>query len=198
MNEESCSMGLKDCFIIDYLSYKKENPGVLRIIRWMIFKQGYWVAVLYRIACYLKRMVLLGVFGSTLNKLIISCIRYKYSIELNLLTEIGPGIHFPHPHNIVIGNGVIIGREVTIFNGVTLGGKTQRDIDENIDRERRYPIIEDGVTIFTGAKVVGPITIGKGSVIGANAVVLDSFPPDSVIVGIPAKDVSQRARTNPG
>jgi serine O-acetyltransferase len=64
--------------------------------------------------------------------------------------------------------------------------------DENKDTNTRYPAVEEGVTIFSGTKIIGPITIGKNSIVGANSVVSDSFPENSVIVGVPARLVGER------
>ena len=113
-------------------------------------------------------------------------------VEFRVRNEIGKGLHIYHPHDIVLGAGCRIGQNVVIYNGVTLGAKTLRDIDENKDVFARYPTIEDGVLIFAGAKIIGPVTIGRNSIVGANAVVMDSFPANSILAGIPARLVGKR------
>ena len=92
---------------------------------------------------------------------------------------------------IVVGAGSRVGQRVTIYNGVTLGARILLADDSEKDTLARYPVIDDDVTIFTGAKILGPIRIGPKSVVGANAVVLDSFPENSVLVGVPARNIAK-------
>lgn len=186
-------MRIWDCFSIDYIHIKNEKPGIFRIIKWMILKQGYWVVVLYRIACFVKSNIILFKLGRFLNRFIISRIAYRFGVVFNLVQEIGQGLYLPHPYNIIIGFGARIGENVTISNGVSLGERIHIDLDDNKDQLKRYPVIEDNVVIYTGVKIVGPVIIGQNSIIGANAVVLDSFPPNSVLVGIPARRVADLA-----
>jgi serine O-acetyltransferase len=186
-------MRIWDCFSIDFIHIKNEKPGLFRIIKWMILKQGYWVVVLYRISCLIKSKVLLVKLGRSLNRFIISRIAYRFGVVFNLVREIGQGLYLPHPYNIIIGFGARIGENVTIYNGVSLGERTHIDLDDNKDQLKRYPTIEDNVVIYAGAKIVGPVIIGHNSIVGANAVVLDSFPPNSVLAGIPARKVADLA-----
>lgn len=88
-----------------------------------------------------------------------------------------------HGMGIVIGETSIIGNNVTIYHGVTLGGVS-------LNKGKRHPTIEDSVIIGAGAKVLGNITIGKNSKIGANSVILKDVPKNSVAVGIPGKIIT--------
>jgi serine O-acetyltransferase len=97
--------------------------------------------------------------------------------------EIGYGLWIPHASCIVFGDA-IIGNDVKIYQGVTLGASWGHE-----KGGRRYPTIRDNVKISAGAKIIGPVVIGKNSIIGANAVVVDDIPEDSIAVGIPAKFV---------
>jgi serine O-acetyltransferase len=108
-------------------------------------------------------------------------------VEIHPGAKLGVGIFIDHAIGVVIGETAEIGNDVTIYQGVTLGGTS-------LERGKRHPTIGDRVTIGAGAKILGPITIGKGSRIGANAVVVNSVPPNSVVVGIPGRIIS---RTKP-
>jgi serine O-acetyltransferase len=105
-----------------------------------------------------------------------------FGLEVPARLRIGAGLVIPHTNGTIIGAGYI-GRNVTIFHQVTLGA-TLADFD--YDYACR-PHVEDNVTITAGAKVLGPVRLGSGCVIGANAVVLSDIPRDSLAVGIPAR-----------
>tara|TARA_R110001583_G_scaffold73469_1_gene204406 strand:+ start:7584 stop:8075 length:492 start_codon:yes stop_codon:yes gene_type:complete len=121
--------------------------------------------------------------------------RYSYHLERKIIRNfgcylskkaiIGKNVKFRHPVGIVIGDGVTIGNDVLIYQNVTLGAARIGEGAKGF-----YPQIANGVTIFAGAKILGSITIGENSSIGANAVVLKDVPPNSIAVGIPAKILS--------
>jgi len=123
-------------------------------------------------------------------------ISYKYKItqltkrscQISFNATIGKGVRFAHPIGIIIGEGVIIKDNVTIWQQVTLGSHGKKG--ENLD----YPIIENNVKIFAGAKIFGGITVGENAVIGANAVVFKDVPADSIAVGIPARIIQQEKK----
>jgi serine O-acetyltransferase len=98
-----------------------------------------------------------------------------YGIEIGNDVVLGAGIDFVHPIGIVIGGDAKIGNRVRFMGNNTVGTA----------KENGYPTIEDDVTIGAGARILGPITVGRGSVIGANSVVVRDVPPDSVVTGIP-------------
>lgn len=103
-------------------------------------------------------------------------------IEIHPGATIGHNFFIDHGMGVVIGETAEIGDHVTIYHGVTLGGTS-------LHKKKRHPTIGDHVVIGAGAKVLGAITIGANSRIGANAVVVRSTPPDSVIVGVPGQVV---------
>jgi len=103
-------------------------------------------------------------------------------IEIHPGATIGHNLFIDHGMGVVIGETAEVGDNVTIYHGVTLGGTS-------LHKTKRHPTIEDHVVIGAGAKVLGAITIGANSRIGANAVVVKSAPPDSVVVGVPGQIV---------
>lgn len=104
--------------------------------------------------------------------------QYRFASDISPYATIGPGLLLPHPTDVTIGSTVIIGRNVTLYNGVTLGGK-------RIGEHTGMPCLGDKVTVYTGAKVIGPIQIGDDSEIGALALCNKDVPPRSVMYGIP-------------
>ena len=120
--------------------------------------------------------------------------RFFTGIEIHPGARIGPRFFIDHGMGVVIGETTEIGKDVTLFHGVTLGGVSA-------EKGKRHPTIEDGVVIGAGAKVLGAITIGSCSRIGANAVVVKDVPPDSVVVGVPGhacrKEETQPSKTRP-
>jgi len=104
-----------------------------------------------------------------------------FNLEVPARLQIGPGIVIPHPQGIVLG-ACSIGSNATIFHQVTLGGK----IADFVFDPNKRPRVGNNVTISVGAKVLGPLELGDGCIIGANAVVLSDVPPLSLAVGVPA------------
>ena len=108
----------------------------------------------------------------------------KTGIEIHPGARIGKGFFIDHGHGVVIGETTIIGDNVTLFQGVTLGGTGK-------ETGKRHPTLEDNVMVSTGAKILGSITIGANSKIGAGSVVLRPVPPNSTVVGVPGRIVKQ-------
>jgi serine O-acetyltransferase len=104
------------------------------------------------------------------------------NIEIHPDAEIGDGLFIDHGTGVVIGETAEVGDNVTMYQGVTLGGT-------GFATGKRHPTVEDNVTIGSGAKLLGPITIGHGSKIGANSVVIHDVPPNSTVVGVPGHPV---------
>jgi serine O-acetyltransferase len=117
--------------------------------------------------------------------------RFFTGIEIHPGATIGDGFFIDHGMGVVIGETAEIGQNVTIYHGVTLGGTS-------LNKGKRHPTIEDDVVIGAGAKILGAILIGRNSRIGANAVVVKSVPPDSVVVGVPGQVVHRSLPTAAG
>lgn len=111
--------------------------------------------------------------------------KFLTGIEIHPAAVIGRGVFIDHGEGVVIGETAEIGNNVVIYQGVTLGGTGK-------DKGKRHPTVHDNVMISAGAKVLGPITIGEGSKIGAGSVVLKDVPPHSTVVGVPGRVVRLR------
>ena len=108
----------------------------------------------------------------------------KTGIEIHPGATIGKGFFIDHGSGVIIGETTIIGDNVTIYQGVTLGGTGK-------ETGKRHPTIKDNVMISAGAKLLGSFTVGENSKIGAGSVVLEEVPPNSTVVGIPGRVVKQ-------
>ncbi|HEY7952660.1 MAG TPA: serine O-acetyltransferase [Solirubrobacteraceae bacterium] len=112
-------------------------------------------------------------------------------IEIHPAADIGRGLFIDHGSGVVIGETASIGNDVTLYQGVTLGGT-------GFATGKRHPTVQDNVTIGSGAKLLGPITIGHGAKIGANSVVVTDVPPNSTVVGNPGHPVRVDGRRPEG
>lgn len=114
-------------------------------------------------------------------------LKYKYKLltkrgcDISYRAILGKNLNLPHPIGIVIGDGVEVKDNVTIFQQVTLGSHGK--VGENL----AYPVIESNVKIYAGAKIIGGITVGESSIVGANTLVNKNVPPNSIAYGIPCK-----------
>ena len=114
----------------------------------------------------------------------------KTGIEIHPGARIGKGLFIDHGNGVIIGETAVIGDNVTIYQGVTLGGTGK-------EHGKRHPTVEDNVMISAGAKVLGSFTIGANSKIGAGSVVLSEVPPGSTVVGVPGRVVRRNNQALP-
>lgn len=112
------------------------------------------------------------------------CVRFWTGIEIHPGATIGRGLFIDHGMGVVIGETTIIGDDCTIYQGVTLGGTGK-------EKGKRHPTLGNNVMVGSGAKVLGPFTVGDGSKIAAGAVVLSEVPTNSTCVGVPARVVKR-------
>ena len=155
---------------------KKNDPAIHSI--WEVFMYpSFKIMIYYKIAHYLyiHRHYILARFISERGK-------KKTGIEIHPGATIGKNLFIDHGYGVVIGETTIIGNNVTMYQGVTLGGTGK-------EHGKRHPTIEDNVFIGSGAKILGNIIIGENSKIGANAVILKDVLSDSTVVGIPGVKV---------
>ncbi|MGO9883504.1 MAG: serine O-acetyltransferase [Solirubrobacteraceae bacterium] len=126
-----------------------------------------------------------------LPRTIAAVARSVTGIEIHPAARIGDGFFIDHGMGVVIGETAEIGADVTLYQGVTLGGT-------GFQTGKRHPTVQDNVTIGSGAKLLGPITIGHGAKIGANSVVIHDVPPNSTVVGNPGHPVRVEGRKPEG
>ena len=121
-----------------------------------------------------------GGVGRTAGRVLSQFARFLTGIEIHPGATIGRRFFIDHGMGVVIGETAEVGDDVMLYHGVTLGGRTR-------DAGKRHPTLGDGVAVGAGAKILGPVVIGAGSAVGANAVVTKDAPEDSILVGVPAK-----------
>ncbi len=155
--------------------------SVLEVLLWYPGLHAIWG---YRLAhwLWLRDLKLLGRGVSHLT-------RFFTGIEIHPGAVIGAGFFIDHGMGVVIGETTEIGEDVTLYHGVTLGGSS-------LEKGKRHPTLRDGVVVGAGAKIIGPVEIGAESRVGANAVVVKSVPPKSVVVGVPGH-VAGRSHSQP-
>jgi len=122
-------------------------------------------------------------------RIISQTVRFFTGIEIHPGAKIGKNLFIDHGMGVVIGETSEIGDNVTIYHAVTLGGISPSVNSDNQRNEKRHPTIGNDVVIGSGAQIIGPIKVGSGSRIAANAVVVKHVPDNSTMVGIPAKAV---------
>jgi serine O-acetyltransferase len=146
---------------------------------------GFHAILIYRLAHWIWERQL-----TTLARFVSHIGRFLTGIEIHPGAKIGQRCFIDHGMGVVIGETSEIGDDVTIYQGVTLGGTSTEPI-------KRHPTIEGSVTIFSGAAVLGPVTVGRHSRVGAGSVLVTSVPPHSTVVGIPGRVVKIEASHTP-
>jgi len=169
-------------FVFLLLFFRKEitgayerDPAAKGILEIILLYCGLHALVFYRIANFLWRMKI-----PIIPRAISQFARFVTGIEIHPGATIGRGLFIDHGMGVVIGETAIVGDNVTLYQGVTLGGTGK-------EKGKRHPTVGNNVVIGTGAKVLGNITIGDDSYVGANAVVIRDVPPNSTVVGVPGR-----------
>ena len=157
----------------------ERDPAATNYIEVLLTYAGLHALILYRIAHTLWKVKL-----PFFPRLISQLGRGITGIEIHPGATIGGKFFIDHGTGVVIGETTIIGENVTLFQGVTLGGTGK-------ERGKRHPTIGNNVVVGTGAKVLGNITIGDNSYVGANAVVIKDVTPNSTVVGVPGRVTKQ-------
>lgn len=161
---------------------KERDPAAKSSLEVLLLYPGLHALVIYRIAHYLWGMKI-PIVPRWLSQLG----RFWTGIEIHPGATIGKNLFIDHGMGVVVGETAIVGNNVLLYQGVTLGGTGK-------ETGKRHPTVENNVVVGTGAKILGNITIGEGSYIGANAVVIKNVPPNSTVVGIPGRITKQDGR----
>jgi serine O-acetyltransferase len=156
---------------------KERDPAARSTVEVLLCYPGIHALIYHRIAHFLHRCGL-----TLLPRLVSQFSRWFTGIEIHPGAKIGEGLFIDHGMGVVIGETTELGDNVTIYQGVTLGGTGK-------EKGKRHPTIGNNVVIGAGAKVLGPIEIGANSRIGAGSVVLRPVPPGATVVGIPGRVV---------
>jgi len=160
-------------------AFKKYDPAAKSLVEVLVLYPGVKALLCYRLA-----HALWSISVPFVPRLLSEIGRWITGIEIHPGAKIGQEVIIDHGMGVVIGETAIIGDNVLIYQGVTLGGTSAT-------RGKRHPTIESHVVIGAGAKVLGNIVVGEGSRIGANSVVIENVPKGSTVVGIPGKVIKR-------
>ena len=169
-------------FYEDIRSSQKRDPAARSFVEILLLYQGLHALVAYRVAHFLYGLRLY--FSA---RFISQIARMATGIEIHPGAKIGKNFFIDHGMGVVIGETTIIGDNVLLYQGVTLGGT-------GLAHEKRHPTIGNNVVVGAGSKVLGNITVGDNSYIGANAVVIKDVPPNSTVVGVPGRITRQEGK----
>ncbi|MFX4262525.1 serine O-acetyltransferase [Pelotomaculum propionicicum] len=160
----------------------ERDPAAKSVLEVILCYPGFHAIIMHRLAhrFYRRRWFVTA-------RLISHISRFLTGIEIHPGAKIGEGLFIDHGSGVVIGETAELGDNVTVYQGVTLGGTGK-------EKEKRHPTIGNNVVVSVGAKVLGSFTVGDNSKIGAGSVVLKAVPPDSTVVGVPGKVVARNGR----
>ncbi len=158
---------------------QKKDPAARSFLEVLLLYQGLHALISHRIAHFFYKLRFFF-----LARLMSQVFRHITGIEIHPGAQIGKRFFIDHGIGVVIGETAIIGDNVLLYQGVTLGGT-------GLEKGKRHPTIGNNVVIGAGAKVLGNISIGDNSYIGANAVVVKDIPPNSTVVGVPGRITKQ-------
>ena len=121
--------------------------------------------------------------------------RFLTGIEIHPGAKIGKNLFIDHGMGVVIGESSVIGENVTLYHGVTLGGISPSENSNEQRNIKRHPTLMDNVIVGSSAQILGPIVVGKYARIGANTVVLKNVPENATMVGNPAKNINTKTNS---
>ena len=180
-------------FVFVSFAFRKEikatferDPAATSFLEVLLTYSGLHAIIFYRIAHRLYKMHI-PFFPRFMSQLA----RWITGIEIHPGAQVGEGLFIDHGMGVVIGETSIIGSNVTLFQGVTLGGTGK-------ERGKRHPTLGNNIVVGAGAKILGNIKIGDNVQIGSNAVVIKDVPPNSTVVGVPGRIVKKEGKKIPG
>jgi serine O-acetyltransferase len=162
-----------DAFRRDIQTVFERDPASRSRLEAILCYPGVHALAFHRVA---HRLWKAGWFGSA--RFLSHISRFLTGIEIHPAARLGPGLFIDHGMGVVIGETAEVGRNVTLYQGVSLAGTS-------LKREKRHPTLGDNVVVGAGAKIIGGFKIGDNSRIGAGSVVVREVPPNSVVVGVP-------------
>ena len=178
--------------MIDYLeSIKKRDPAAKSLLSVILTYPGVKAVFFHQISNFFYKASF-----DLVARIISQTVRFFTGIEIHPGAKIGKNLFIDHGMGVVIGETSEIGNNVTIYHAVTLGGSSPSIDSERQRHEKRHPTIGDDVVIGSGAQIIGPIKIGNGSRVAANAVVVNDVPENSTMVGVPAKVIKTGNKGN--
>ena len=159
----------------DIQAARDRDPAARSTLEILFCYPGVHALWLHRLAhwFWMRQLLFIGRFISHVN-------RFLTGIEIHPAAQLGPGLFIDHGMGVVIGETTEVGENVTIYQGVTLGGTS-------LERKKRHPTIGNNVVIGAGAKILGPFKVGDNSKIGSASVVVKEVPPNSVVIGVPGR-----------
>ncbi len=167
----------------------ERDPAVKSRLEVVFCYPGFHAVLFYR----LSRVAWRAGFGLT-GRFISHLGRFFTGIEIHPSARIGKRFFIDHGMGVVVGETSIIGHDVTLYHGVTLGGISPAvDSSAQVDQQR-HPTLGDGVIVGSGAQILGPITVGAGARVGSNSVVLKDVAPGTTVAGIPARVMLPKPR----
>jgi serine O-acetyltransferase len=169
-----------------YAKGKREHPTFSDKLKAFLFNPSFQLLLCYRLGHFFQTR------RSKLSLLTLPLWHWQtvhIGSQISFSATLGHQIRFPHPLGIVIGEGAEVKDNATIFQQVTLGSHGQEG------KKTAYPVVEANATLYTGAKIIGGVRIGKGAVVGANAVVTIDVPDEATAVGIPARIIKRKDPT---
>lgn len=159
---------------------KKKDPAAKNYLEIILCYPGVHAIFFHRISHFLENLQI-----PVLPRFIAHISRLLTGIEIHPKAQIGKNLFIDHGFGVVIGETTVIGDNVTIYQGVTLGGRS-------ITKTKRHPTIRNDVVIGAGAKILGPITIGDGAKIGPGAIIIEDLETNKVMVAEIAKEAKKR------